>query len=407
MMKQQYMKTVSVAVFALFNLVGAAHAAPDAQAKDETKDKPGFLTVRLSGRVMVDYVNAHARQANFDLEDLELRRAYLGLDGRLANLINYSVVGKTDSSGHINLVGFTLDWKPKGTNLKFRAGQFKTPMSLDESTSSKYTSVFERASFTDTVEIDRRVGFGVSHKGKRHTVSAGVFGGDLEDHPFSRGTAVAARATYTPISTKTQTLHVGASVRYRSDNKNDGEIRYRQRPYTHISDRIISTGRIAKSDLVLGSEVAFIRKRFWAAGEFSRTEASCPKCTSNPSFDGYYFETGVFFGGKKKYSGGSFARPSVDKPVGKGGHGAFDLVARYDSINLTDNGTKGGNLDSIILGADWYPTDHMRIGVNYFNSDARLGNRKSGLGSEFNALRKDKVSKERVKGAIFRVQYDF
>ncbi len=59
------------------------------------------------------------------------------------------------------------------------------------------------------------------------------------------------------------------------------------------------------------------------------------------------------------------------------------------------------------MGADWYPTDHTRFGINYFNGNAGLGNRGSGLGTEFNDLRRSGVTSEKVDGFIIRAQYDF
>ncbi len=395
--------------FAATILVLSTFVFGDAAAKAETKTQKKFkiVTLNISGRIMVDYTNAYAKNTDFDLQNLELRRAYLGLDGKVGKTFSYAVVGKVDGSGDVGLVGFTFDWKPKGTNFQVRLGQFKTPMSLDESTSSKYTSVFERAAFTDAIEINRRIGVGVFHTGKKHTFSAGVFGGNIEDRPLHSGTAFASRVTFTPIKNKTEILHLGVSIRYRTDDKTNGELRYRQRPFTHVSNRIISTGRVAKSDTVLGLEAAAIHKNFWAAGEYSTIQTNCPNCVSDPDFKGYYLETGMFFGGRKKYSNGSFARPIVKKPATKGGLGALAIVARYDSIDLNDKEVKGGTLSTLILGADWYPADHIRMGINYFRSSAGLGNSGSGLGSKFNKLRKSGVADEKVKGAILRVQYDF
>ncbi len=414
MNKLRSIKTSTIAIMLAFGIVGSGCASMNKitsldapRTKSKTDKKKSYLTAKIKGRVMVDYANTHAKNANFDMDEVELRRAYLGVGGKVGKRISYGLSGSISDTGDIGLVGATIDWKPKGTNLKFRAGQFKTPMSLDESTSSKYTSTFERAAFTDAVEINRRLGIGFYHTGKRHSLAAGVFGGNIEHQPFASGMAYAARATYNPIKKKRQTVHLGASVRHRTDNKDEGLIRYRQRPYTHVADRIISTGRIAESDVVVGAEAAIINKNFWAAGEYSATYANCSTCASDPNFDGYYAEAGMFFGGRKRYSGGSFDRPEVNKPINKGGLGAFSVVARYDNINLDDGSFRGGDLGTTIVGADWYPTDHTRFGINYFNGNAGLGTSGSGLGTEFNNLRLSGVTSEKVNGFIVRAQYDF
>ncbi|PHR62548.1 MAG: hypothetical protein COA47_03105 [Robiginitomaculum sp.] len=379
-------------------------AAPSLAAESTSES---FLSLALSGRAMLDYTNAHAQNADFDLVDLEVRRLYLGLSGKLGDQFSFAVTGSLGDDGNVGLVGATIDWKPKGSSFKFRVGQFKTPMSLDESTSSKYTSVFERAAFTDAVQINRRLGFGIFNSGDNYTFSAGIFGGNLEQAPFDSGTAIAARATWTPVKSKDRVFHLGGSFRTRNQSQSQKDIRYRQRPFSHISNRIISTGRLGGKDLVLGFESAFIYKNMWAAGEYSLTKADCSTCASNPVFDGYYLETGIFFGGRKRYSKGSFSRPKVFKPVNEGGDGALAFVVRYDGLDLNDATIAGGRLDTIILGVDWYPTDHTRLGINYFNANATLGDSGSGLGSKFNKLRRSGVVGEDVEGVTIRLQYDF
>ena len=376
---------------------------------DRVKDKNGdrFFTAKPSGRVMIDYTNASGDNSNLEIDNVELRRTYLGVGGKIGKELSYALSGSLGDDGEVGLVNAYIDWKPKNSDLKVRVGQFKTPMSLDESTSSKYTATLERSAFTDAIDIDRRLGVGVFHTGKKHTLSAGVFGGNIESQPFASSMVVAGRATYAPINKKDQTLHIGASARYRTNNDAKDNIRYRQRPFTHVADRIISTGRIAESDTFTGVEAAIIRKNLWAAGEYSITSANCPSCDSNPKFDGYYAEAGVVLGGRRTYKDGSFGRPKVDNPVGKGGYGAVALVARYDGLDLNDRDTQGGDLNTAIVGVDWWPTDHVRVGVNYFNADASLGTSGSGLGDEFNVIRRADIPDEKVNGFVVRVQYDF
>jgi phosphate-selective porin len=69
----------------------------------------------------------------------------------------------------------------------------------------------------------------------------------------------------------------------------------------------------------------------------------------------------------------------VDNPIGEGGMGAVSLVARYDTLDLEDSGYQG-QLDTIILGADWLPTKNTRLRVNYFNAEAEGGYAESASG---------------------------
>ncbi|PHQ58710.1 MAG: hypothetical protein COC03_08105 [Robiginitomaculum sp.] len=364
-------------------------------------------TLIPQGRIQLDYTNANGSNSNADFNGLELRRAYIGAHGKIMRNVSYNIDVGVDENGKVTPIVAFVDWKPFKPNFRIRAGQFKSPMSLDESTSSRFTSTIERAAFTDSFNIQRRVGVGFVERGEKHTLSAGFFGGAIDHQPFASGRVIAARATFTPFLQKKKVVHLGASYRHRTDNKDKGPNRYTQRPYSHNTNPILSTGRIAESDTTIIGEAAWVNDKVWVAGEYAVNSAKCATCISDPSFNGYYAEVGMFFRGRKVYKNGKFNRPKVYDPVTEGGRGAFSVVARYDGLDLKDSAIDGGDLKTWILGADWYPTKNIRFGVNYFNSDADLGTSSSRLAPEFIALQVANIRKEKVKGFLIRAQYDF
>ena len=114
-----------------------------------------------------------------------------------------------------------------------------------------------------------------------------------------------------------------------------------------------------------------------------------------------------FFGGKRSYKGGKFDRFKVNNPVTEGGLGALAIVARFDAIDLSDNGVNGGSYNSYTLGADWWSTKYTRLGVNVFKVDADLGASTSGLDASFATLVTASAPMEDVTGVILRAQFDF
>ena len=54
-------------------------------------------------------------------------------------------------------------------------------------------------------------------------------------------------------------------------------------------------------------------------------------------------------------------------------------MARYDQVDLQD-AVYTGKLETIVLGADWWPTKQTRLGINYFDSDAENGTADKGQG---------------------------
>ncbi|MGJ8561992.1 MAG: OprO/OprP family phosphate-selective porin [Alphaproteobacteria bacterium] len=339
------------------------------------------LTAELGGRVQIDYTNADIDTPDSSINDTELRRARLHVIGAYGSSVKYKIELNKASGSSVNVEDAYLQFTPEGSRFKIKAGQFKTHNSLDEQTSSRFISTLERAAFTDAFAFDRRVGLSVGTSGDNYTFDAGVFTTNLEENGGTdEGHAVSARGTFNPIKTDDMLVHLGASWRYRSKGDTASELRYRQRPYTHVApSRIIDTGRFAKSDNFLGVEAAVIAGQFWAAGEYGLLGANGNGANSNADFGGFYGEAGVFFGGARTYKGGKFNRPKVDKPLGEGGYGALALVARYDQIDLQD-GVYIGELDTMIIGADWYPIKYTRIGLNYFDSDATNGTADKGRG---------------------------
>ncbi len=392
---QKYLERAAASTILALAIVGA----DTAQAQE--------MTAKVSGRVMMDWSIVDAETADTDWNATELRRLRLGVSGKFGDDVKYKVELNTNSSEDVNVEDVYLQWNPGGKKFNVKLGQFKTHNSLDELTSSRFITALERSMFTDAFEFNRRIGLAVGTSGENYTINAGVFGDNLSTASDEEGSAASARGTYNPVKNDDIIVHLGASARIRNTGDTQSDLRYRQRPVSHIPSRIISTGRIADKDTFLGVEAAGIMGQFWAAGEYGVTNADCETCTSDPSFDGLYVEAGAFFGGKKTYKGGKFNRPKVDNPITDGGMGAVSVFARYDTLNLEDTSINGGDLDTFVIGLDWWPVKNARIGVNYFDANANLGTSTSGLDSAFADLVVAGVTEEDVSGFNLRAQFDF
>ncbi len=381
--------------------VGAVSAlgAPVAAAQEPT--------LKLSGRVQLDYSVLDADRADFDVSAGEARTIRLAVAGDFSSAISYKAELATDSSGEVSATDVYLDFAV-ANGWELRAGQMKTPNSFDEITSGRFTSTYERTAFSDAFEFDRRIGVQAQRSGERYTFAAGVFGENLESDAADGGTALAARGTYAVPFGEDGLVHLGASARYREQGDDSGLIRYRQRPYAHIPGRVISTGAIADSDAFYGAEAAVIVSRFWGAAEYGVTDADCAACAGgDPTLYGYYLEAGMILGGERTYKGGRFDRPKVDAPLGEGGSGAWSFVARLDSIDQRDGGVDGGELDTLVLGADWWPTAYSRLGINAFWNDVSYGASTSGLDPAFAQQVVAGTESDDVSGVTVRLQFDF
>ncbi|GAB4524012.1 MAG: hypothetical protein Tsb0010_08000 [Parvularculaceae bacterium] len=366
--------------------------------------------LELGGRAQLDYTYLDAARAGADWSEREIRRLRLSASAEIGDNLSFKFEGDRGPDGAFTLTEGYVQWAPTGGQWNIRAGHAKPQNSLDELTSSRYISTLERAAFTDALAFTHQLGIAVNATGDRFLLSAGVYGENVHAPTPLKGLMLAGRAALNPVKTDATVAHLGASFRYRQAGAGDPNIRIRQRPYSHIPGRIISTGRIGRSDTFIGAEAGAIHGRFWAAAEYGVDIMDCAataSCDGDPTFQGGYGEFGVFFGGRKTYKGGKFDRPKIDRPVTQGGPGAFSLVARFDSLDLSNGGVDGGALDAYILGADWWPTKHTRFGVNYFHIDADIGASTSGLDPEFAALVTANIRKEKANGVLLRAQLAF
>ena len=335
------------------------------------------FTIKLGGRLHVDYASASSDNTDFDVSATALRRARLKGSGQFGKNLKYKIETTFDEGGDVNLEDAYLSWKPDGSPIAFKAGHFKTQNSLQESNSSLDEDLIERAAFTDAFQLDRRVGFEVSTKSDDYQIQLGIFGENLEEisnNDGNEGIAFAGRGVY-KIDLDGGLIHTGLSFRHRDQN-DASDLRYRQRPFVEETGRIISTGRIAESDTFYGAEVGALFGPAWAIGEYTVVNANCAAdttvCTDDPSFSGWSIGGGYVFGGKRNYKIGKFKRVTVDNPVTKGGWGAVSINARYDSLDLTDEVIEGGDLNTFAVGVNWWLHQQTRLQLNYFNSDATL-----------------------------------
>ena len=135
-------------------------------------------------------------------------------------------------------------------------------------------------------------------------------------------------------------------------------------------------------------------------------------CTDDPTFTAWSIGGGYFFGGHRNYKVGKFKRPTIDNPVTEGGWGAVSINARFDRLDLTDEGIDGGDLNTFAVGANWWLHKHVRLQFNYFNADATLSGPtvgpSLGIGDAFAVAVADPTfNDDNVDGFITRLQFDF
>ena len=335
---------------------------------------PGGWSFKPRGRLQYDvaYVSSPEGIDNPGLGfSNELRRARLGVEGTIPGGFGY-VFELDFADNRVEIIDAILTYRAS-QSVGLTVGQHNGFQSLEELTSSRFTTFMERAAFTDAFNFERRVGLSANLTSGDLLVQAGVFTDNITDltEDADNAAGVDGRIVYAPEIGDTR-LHLGASAHWR-DNGDLATLvttRYQQRPLVHTTDvRFIGTPALAvESETNFGLEAAVINGPFHATGELHWLEADTMTPGFSPDFFGGYAEIGYFLTGETRgYRGGRWDRTSVGNPIGgdNGGFGAFQVNFRYDYLDLNSGALVGGIQNGLQLSLVWIPTDYVQFLINY------------------------------------------
>ena len=320
----------------------------------------------IRGRAHLDA--AYHDEGNIDLSDgFNTRRARLGMTGKIddnwSGIIEYDFAENGTSAKDVRLNRKLGD----GT---LKIGQFKVPMGLNELTSSNSITFIERASNSTAIVDSRRLGIGYDLFQGQFGFQTMVFGRAIGDSKPADGgdqqLGAAARFVFAP-ALDGALLHLGASLAY-EDLGDLSTRRFRDRPEARVDgNRLIDTGNIADADSTtkFGLEAAYQVGPFSVEAEYLTVDVSRDVGT-DPTFSGYHVQASyVLTGEKRGYKNGVFGGI---KPGSKE-RGAWEVAARFSSIDLNDAGFQGGEQENLTLGVNYYHSANTRFLLNYIMVD--------------------------------------
>lgn len=221
----------------------------------------------------------------------------------------------------------------------------------------------------------------------RGSYAAGLFKNVFDsDTTFAKTpTQLTWRVTGLPFisADESNLLHLGIGVRHSTADlplKVKADAEFVQAPAFLKTENIVAEG------LTTYCFEAYWRKGpFLLGGEILRNRIKS-ESTGNPNPGGWNIGgSWVVTGEMRKYRkrSGIFDPIPVAKPVGQGGWGALELCTRYSAIDMTDAGLIGGDMRTISLGANWWPSARAHFGFNYrFINTDKIG--KTGYSSGLN-----------------------
>lgn len=355
----------------------------DGSGKLRFKSADGDVEGRIGGRIMFDntigWVDDDLESEIGPMEDgTEFRRARLFTQGTLYD-IGYKF--QVDFGGDPDIKSMYLDFPSPAPNSSIKVGKIKEDLSLAESTSSKYITFMARPMLTEFAggrEVGIRlsgaadaghVNYGVGIYRSRIDDALGTSQGDGE----YKGTG---RVAYVPWSTDggRKLVHLGASGSVASLNADEVSSEAHE-PEVHLAPDFVNTGDLnADQSTRLGGEAALVYNSFSVQAEYLQKQYGLDGGGDDPTFGAWYVSGSYFLTGEHRpYDGGAFDRlkPNENVRAGdKGGLGAWELAARYSTMDLVDSGIVGGEMNALTLGINWYLNPSVRIMANYVRASA-------------------------------------
>lgn len=271
-----------------------------------------------------------------------------------------------------------------------RVGNFRQPFGLEENFTSRNLVFMERSMGTDPFVVGRRMGLEVARWDPKWRVAASVYGDDVSSFAGEKDddetVNFAARVNFAPINTGESVLLLGVAGTLRKTDWDSGELRFDVRPETYVADvKFTDTDDIEDVDKynVIGTELAYVNKRFYAQGEYMMAGVNRLDDMEDLGFGGGYAYAAFFLTDDTHpydYRNAEFGRV-VPKAQG----GAWEVAARYSTLDLDDKDIEGGSANIMTLGVNWYANPNVRVyfDYSYVNNDETAMGRRDDLPGDY------------------------
>lgn len=378
----------------------------DGSGKLRFKSVDGDFKGRIGGRIMFDFsagsIDDEVGPEIGAMEDgTEFRRARLFTEGSLYD-VGYKF--QIDFAGAPDIKSMYLEFPSPVPSSDIKVGKFKEDISLVERTSSKYVTFMARPALTEFAggrdlgvrlggeAIDGDLNYGIGLYRDKADDALGTSQGDGD----YKGTG---RVAYVPWSRdgNSKLVHVGVSGSFASLDSGlppADQPEEAHEPEVHLAPDFVNTGPIdAESTTRLGLEAALVYNSFSVQTEYLQKEYGLDTGGSDPTFDSWYISGSYFLTGEHRpYDGGEFGRLKPNENVlagDNGGPGAWELAARYSTMDLNGHGIIGGEMENVTLGINWYLNPSVRMMANYVlaNVDDATGSEGADGGGNFFSLR--------------------
>lgn len=352
--------------------VSALATSVKADKLSTAQASPSFLTgadgmtAKLRGRLQID-----AAIGSKDLSGTQIRRFYLGAEGKLAPTIRYQA--EVDFAGNKSVVQDAFVGWQVASSTELIAGYFKPQVTADDMTSDVYTLFLERSAYAGVFAPGRRVGIGANHAGKDWGLRGGIFG-ERDDATLDidrKEGWLASLRGHVDALPGSDVLHLAISAYYSETSQSDHAVSLSQRPEVNRATLAINTGTFpANHGMFAGGEIGFGHGPLTIQLEGGSLKYRGP--SADPQFTGWSAQVSWRWTGEPRPydpKAGIFGRVIPGKSFTHSGIGAIETGLRVTNVDLQDDGINGGRLRTYGAVLNWYPTTHTRLSANIIHAE--------------------------------------
>ncbi|MGC8492961.1 MAG: OprO/OprP family phosphate-selective porin [Syntrophobacteraceae bacterium] len=365
----------------------------------------GEFTAHVGGYAEVDFgyssANANLKKAFPTTQGYgdEARRARIEVDGTLYHDFTYmAMLDFSNGAGYPLTQDLWLTYVGCPQYANVRVGHMKMPFSLEELTSDQWLDFTERSLANSFVtenghdystgvmlfdtEFNQRMTWAFGGYIQQTDNGSGKFFGDYTN------TNIAARITALPLyeDDGCELLHLGLSYMHRFRSRNVPataatypDLIFTDFPEFHLDPSMVAAKMIADGADIIDPEFAFVYGPFSVQGEYmdafvtDASTTSAKTTISSPNFGGYYVAAYYFLTGEHRIynkGAGVFDRPKLNCNFNpwEGTWGAWELAARYSSLDLTDKTISGGRETNWTGSLIWYLNPNVRMLFDYIHA---------------------------------------
>jgi phosphate-selective porin OprO and OprP len=335
----------------------------------EISSEEGDFSIGVGARLHADWARHTGEAAAAQpVNGTSLRRGRLELAGTFYD--DWEWAAESDfADDDVAVKDFWLSYRGF-ERVRLTVGHQKQPYSLAVEMSSNDIPFVERSvdNFLILPFIDRAIGVRADASGERWFLATGLYGEAIApDASGDEGWGATARVVFAPLLADDRVVHVGLRAARRHPSAST-DVRIRDETTSFSDLRIVDTGAMQDVDTVtlVGPEAALAIGRFSAFTEYNRVSLN-RRGAPTLDFDSWHLGGAWALGGESRaeayeIEAGEFkALPLMEPFRHRNGGGAWELTARYASIDLNDADLVGGSEETFSVGANWYANRNIRF----------------------------------------------